>query len=98
MQVLPLDSCGKSGEGEMPGGASRLGGGVHFYPPEVLPIWTLSIGQELHRGALLQCKPFVGILIQRLSVTILHLPAQEISVTTPNQLQAHGRSSLIGTV
>ena len=80
MQVLPLDSCGKSGEGEMPGGASRLGGGVHFYPPEVLPIWTLSIGQELHRGALLQCKHFV-ILIQRLSVTILHFTAPGISVT-----------------
>ena len=85
------DSCGKSGEGHVGWGKS---GGKYI----LILQRFFRYGQKLHRGALLRCKPFVGILIQRLSVTILHLPPQEISVTTPNQLQAHGRSSLIGTI
>ena len=37
-------------------------------------------GQKLHRGAVLQCMHLV-ILVQRLSVTILQLQAEEISDT-----------------
>ena len=70
------DSCGKSGEGAEDEEKPGEGGSMYI----LIVQRFFRYGQKLHRGALLQCKHFV-ILIQRLSVTILHFTAPGISVT-----------------